>query len=76
MRDKLIDLKGKMLAVQNLDDGLYIKAPMAKTWHEKIIEVGDDYFIVEHVWTPPRQNDPRKPIIWAISAVKKISGEI
>ncbi|MDX9913983.1 MAG: hypothetical protein RBS77_05390 [Candidatus Moranbacteria bacterium] len=72
MRDKLRELMGKKIEVESGEGSVSIRSPRYDFCHDKIIEVGDDYFVVRTVRIdkkfPDRENT------YAISGIKKIEG--
>ena len=70
MRDKLKELMGKKISY-NAGTG-HIWPFGSGKFYERIIEVGDDYFVTNCVWTTENRED--YPTIYAISEVKRIEG--
>lgn len=75
MRDKLIKLVGKKVEVDSSGGYFYIKSPRyVDSYYDKIIEVGDDYFVVKRVFEEKHLQDSNSENTYAISGVSSIEG--
>ncbi len=75
MRDKLISLKGKKIALASCGDFYHIrKADRDYKWYGKIVDIGDDYFEVEIVVYD--ETSRKEKTTYAISRIATINGDV
>lgn len=78
MRDKLMDLIGKKVIIENSAGYVFIKLIKIysddASFHQEIAEVGDDYFVVKEVWKGKEYQDRNRETTYAISGLKSIQG--
>ncbi|MFZ2153972.1 MAG: hypothetical protein WAV16_01960 [Candidatus Moraniibacteriota bacterium] len=75
MRDKLIKLVGKKVAIDSGVGYLCIKPLVSNPiWYDEIIEIGDDYFVVKKVFKDEYLQHRNCKTTYAISGVSSIEG--